>query len=405
MRIEAKQRLDRTLGWWLLVLLRPLVRAIGRLLRRDHAQTARGEIVVIKMVGGGSLILALPSLLGIRRRYPDVPLTLVCGRAVAPFAEIAGVFDRIEVIEDGRSVPALLASAGRVLLSLNLRRVDTVIDFEVYSVLTTVFALLTCARNRIGFYLENTHWRRNVVTHLVFFNRASGVYHFYEAAARLVGAEPVGMNACREHLRGRIAATGTPEIGSNRFLAIGAGCSEFGSVRLLPPEEWVAFASSRREGLDASWVFLGSAADREVSETVARSVSGAFAGGFRYVNLCGETSLASALSVLARAEGFLGIDSALLHFARLLGIPATSVWGPTAPTTRLQPIDGYRETVFYRPPICSPCIHVSESPPCQGNNVCMRLFTSDAVPAGQWCQDASGKTVRFLGAERDRGTA
>ena len=401
MRIEAKQRLDRTLGSCLLLLLRPLVRAMGLLLRRDHAPTAQGEIVVIKMVGGGSLILALPSLVGIRRRYPDLPLTLVCGRAVAPFGEIAGVFDRIEVIEDGRSVPALLASAGRVLLSLNLRRVDTVIDFEVYSVLTTVFASLTRARNRIGFYLENTHWRRNVLTHLVFFNRASGVYHFYEAAARLLGAEPVAMETCREHLRMRLA-TATPEW--DRFLVVGAGCSEFGSVRLLPPAEWAAFASSRRESLEATWVFLGSAADREVSEAVARSVSAALpAGGFRYVNLCGETSLSSAVSLIARAQAFLGIDSALLHFARMLGVPATSMWGPTAPTTRLQPIDGYEETVYYRPPVCSPCIHVSESPPCQGNNVCMRLFTSDSVPAGLWCQDASGRAVRF--AERDRGSA
>jgi ADP-heptose:LPS heptosyltransferase len=403
MRIETKQRLDRTLGWWLLVLLRPLVRSMGLLLRRDHAPTARGEIVVIKMVGGGSLILALPSLVGIRRRYPDFALTLVCGRAVAPFGEIAGVFDRIEVIEDGRSVPALLGSAGRVLLSLNLRRVDTVIDFEVYSVLTTVFASLTRARNRIGFYLENTHWRRNVLTHLVFFNRASGVYHFYEAAARLLGAEPVAMETCREHLRRRLEAP-TPEW--DRFLVIGAGCSEFGSVRLLPPAEWAAFASSRREILEATWVFLGSAADREVSEAVALSVSAALpAGGFRYVNLCGKTSLSSAVSLIALAQGFVGIDSALLHFARMLGVPATSVWGPTAPTTRLQPIDGYQETVHYRPPICSPCIHVSESPPCQGNNVCMRLFTSDAVPAGLWCQDASGRAVGVLGAERDRGSA
>src|SRR5690349_33384 len=140
MTVGDKQRVDRLLGPGLMVMLRPLAQLAGRLLRRDHTSTPRGEIVFIKLLGGGSLLIALPALLGVRRRYPNLTLTLVCGSPVAPFAKLMGVFDRVEVMNDRSGTLALLASAGRILWGLIFRRVDTVVDLEVYSQLTTAFS-------------------------------------------------------------------------------------------------------------------------------------------------------------------------------------------------------------------------------------------------------------------------
>ena len=54
MTVDDKQRLDRTLGPWLFVILRPLAQVAGKLLRRDHSGAPRGKIVFIKIMGGGS---------------------------------------------------------------------------------------------------------------------------------------------------------------------------------------------------------------------------------------------------------------------------------------------------------------------------------------------------------------
>jgi len=388
--VDQKQRIDRWVGAWLLVVLRPLAQLAGAFLRRDHASDPRGEIVFIKMMGGGSLLIALPALLGVRRTFPERTLTLVCGAPVAPFAELLGVFDRIERIEDGAGLPALAASAGRVLLGLLRRRADTVVDLEVYSQLTTVFSLLSCARNRIGFYVESTYWRRNVLTHLVFFNRARGTYHFYAAAAELLGAAPASRAECRALLRSRAGAA----RGEGAYLAIGAGCSDFASVRQLPLAEWRAFAARHRPQLaGARWVFLGAQSDRAVSDEVAEAIAAELGPGFAYENRCGELGLADSFGVLAGARRFIGIDSALIHAARGLGVPSTSFFGPTDPATLLEPIEGYEETVHYRPPICSPCLHVAQTPPCKGRNVCMHLFTSASVARVPWCEDASGTSI------------
>src|SRR5258708_17599928 len=191
-------------------------------------------------MGGGSLLIALPALLGVRRRFPDYALTLVCGSPVAPFAELIGVFDRIDIVNDRHGALALITSAARILFALVRRRVDTIVDLEVYSQLSTVFSLLTLARNRIGFYVANTYWRRNILTHLVFFNRARGVFHFYAAATRLLGARPVSRAEVRAHLLERRGGAQPP----GEYLAVGAGCSDFASVRLLPPAQWLPHAQA-----------------------------------------------------------------------------------------------------------------------------------------------------------------
>lgn len=140
MRLRGKQRLDYYLGGLLIGLLRPVVPCLGWLLQRDHAPTVRGDICVIKVLGGGSLVIAYPALLGLRERYPDRELSLICGRAVVPFAETLGIFDRLLVVDD--SDPVRLAT-GTAAAIRGAWRVDTVLDLEVYSRLSTVLSLLT----------------------------------------------------------------------------------------------------------------------------------------------------------------------------------------------------------------------------------------------------------------------
>jgi ADP-heptose:LPS heptosyltransferase len=67
------------------------------------------------------------------------------------------------------------------------------------------------------------------------------------------------------------------------------------------------------------------------------------------------------------------IDSALLHFARMLGKSTVSFFGPTDPRVLLRPAALAPETVHYFKLSCSPCVHVSDKPPCGGNNICMRF--------------------------------
>jgi ADP-heptose:LPS heptosyltransferase len=124
-------------------------------------------------------------------------------------------------------------------------------------------------------------------------------------------------------------------------------------------------------------VVLGGADDVVLAESVIAEL-----GTGR--NLCGRLSLRQSARVLAAATHYYGIDSMLLHIARALGVPTTSVWGPSKPTTLLRPMTN-QDTVFYAGMACSPCIHVHETPPCRGARDCIpaALARAPITPVGE----------------------
>jgi len=371
MRLSTKQRLDYYLGVCLIGLLKPLAVALGWLLRRDHATAMRGPVAVIKMQGGGSLVLAAPALHGIRARYPAQPLLLVTTPAMRPFGESLQLFDEILCVDD-RSLWQLMASSLGLLW--RLRGTDTILDLEVYSRLTGVFALCTLARNRIGFFLDHTFWRRGIYTHLMFFNRQHPVAFFYERLARLLDAQAVGREVVAQRM-GLVRTHLLDRAESAEVIAIGAGCSDMSVERRMAPAGWVHFLRPVISTTPAAeFVWLGSGDDWPVAEAIIAALREQVGPG-RYVNACGTLPLSASLQLLCGASAYYGIDSALLHYARVAGVPSTSFWGPVSPSQMLTPWPDVHDTVHYEPIPCSPCVHVAETPPCRGDNLCIqRLY-------------------------------
>jgi ADP-heptose:LPS heptosyltransferase len=160
-------------------------------------------------------------------------------------------------------------------------------------------------------------------------------------------------------------------------IAVGCGCSDLSFERKLAPEQWSQYVFAEASGRDRRVVFLGAANDRPEADKIVASVNknGAWAGALD--NKCGALSLRESLQLLARCEEFWGIDSSLLHCARLLGLRIKAFMGPTHPM-RLRPVPGLQEHIHYRRTVCSPCIHLVSKPPCHGNNICMKwLFDAE----------------------------
>jgi hypothetical protein len=69
MNLYIKKVIDLYLGDLLILILRPLTIVLGRILKRNHSAEPKGDITVIKMLGGGSLVIASASLLAIKKTY------------------------------------------------------------------------------------------------------------------------------------------------------------------------------------------------------------------------------------------------------------------------------------------------------------------------------------------------
>jgi len=380
--LRSKLFVDYYFGGFLHAVLRVPTILLGKLLRRDHDLSKCREIAILKLLGGGSLVIAYPALLALRRLPGIEKLTLITTPAIAPFGALLGIFDETVIVRDDRGLPTLAADSARAFRKLF--RHDALIDLEIHSRLTTVFALLTVARNRIGFFTSISFWRRHLNTHLLFCNITNGIYDFYDQLAALFGTEPVDAEECEREFRSRLGAY---ELEGRLFrLAIAPACSGLSRERMLRREEWVEIVARRiaqRWPVMAELHLLGAPADRAELEQMTTLLEERFQGRAVVRNHAGKTSLQESVRIIAAMDEVLCIDSALLHFSRLLGRPTVSFWGPTDPRTLMRPSSRGLDEVHYVKIPCSPCVHMSHQPPCKGQNICMRLAVDPAAPVSR----------------------
>ena len=374
MNIEKLRKIDFYLGAVLIVLLRPASIILGTILRRNHDIVIRKQLVVTKIKGGGSLLLALPALLSLRKKYPDKIFTLVTSAEVKPFAELMGVFDEFVIINISNLFYAFVSSLSAVR---KVWRANGLINFEIHSKLTTAFSSLSCARNRFGFYHETNSWQRDVITHLFFYNITSPVYINYNQVALALGATILPYKEVADFFVKHNQLQTPPVDEQTDKVVLAPFCSDLGKEREFSAQHWTKIFETKFKNKKPLLFIVGGKNDVERASLLALHLKEALPD-FKIINRVGETTLRESAIIIKSAHEFLTIDSGLNHISRLTGdVRITSYWGPTDPSTRLAPFPNLSETVVYKKLFCSPCVHAVAFPPCKGNNICMKQYVSE----------------------------
>jgi ADP-heptose:LPS heptosyltransferase len=373
MQIRRKQKIDWYVGYLLIGLVVPVTRLLGVLLRRDHsvAKTPK-RIVFIKLLGLGSLIVASDAIHALRVRFPGVRLILLTDKNIAGGIEPFQLFDEIRPIDTER-LGLTFRGVVRFLLRAWRWRGLWVIDLEVYSKLTTVLALLTLARNRVGFYLSYVPFRRFLNTHNITFDQSVYLEDNYRYMARQLtgGALPIFVPAVRK------AELEKP------YIVLNNTCSGLAFVRRLPDRTFLDVVQWILEHTGYSVALLGMPDDRDALDQLTGSRPVLQARRERILNFAGVAEDFGAYYEFLREKGvcLVTIDSGPLHIARKLGLPTVSVWGPTSPDNylRVEPHERERHLYSYLKSPCSPCVHHYETLPCGGNNFCMKNIPAMAI--------------------------
>ena len=238
------------------MVLQPFVVIVSMINKRKRELSNPKRIAFIKMLGGGSLVVAYPALLAIRRRFPDAKMIAIGTQSVKPFADLIGIFDEFILIRDA-SLYLLVSDILRFVVKVAL--VDICVDLEVHSRLTAILGVLLLAKSRIGFYTGLPLWLKGIYTHTLYFNNNRGIYFFYDQIANLLGAPIPSYNECSElfsNMLPRVPALPTGEAVVR--IGIAAGCSDLIQERMFYPSEWVTILANKLAiSPDAEFHFLG----------------------------------------------------------------------------------------------------------------------------------------------------
>jgi len=312
----------------------------------DSAQPLRTLIVAPNWIGDA--VMAQPLVALLKRFDPEGTIDAMAPGHVAP---VFGAMAEIGEVIEAPNVHGRLQLSARWRLSRTLRRRRYDRCYVLPNSLKSAIAPFLAA-------IPQRHGHRGEARYLLLNRlhqdgaaRDRPMVEFYaqlafEPGSAMPGPIPnpvLARDAARERAaRQRI---GLPAADPLIVLCPGA---EYGPAKRWPARHFAALASlAAAEWPEATIALVGSAKDRPLATEIAAL------SGQDLRNLCGDTSLAEAIALIATARGVVSNDSGLMHVAAALGRPQVAVFGSSDP--RHTPPRSPRARVEWLHLECSPC--------------------------------------------------
>lgn len=383
MRVRTQALIDQLLGRPLVWILNGAAYLLGKFIRRDHRLETTRTIVICKLLGLGSIIQMTPLASSLKAAYPEARLLLLTRASNLPYCRMLPVIDSCVPLDDS-SLPRLLVSGFSALRTLWRLRVDLFFNLEVFSNLGALLTITSCARNRIGYYLQSRDLRAyGIYTHIVYFNQLAPIADVYLHSGRAIGIPddrraliaPVGYADEAASLADKLLEVGL-HIESQGYFVINPNASDLRLERRWPIPHWADLLRRIAKSYPAAPIIvIGGPGEEAVGRAVLAS-TGALSAPL--VEIAGRLTLGELTALIANAKALISNDSGPMHIAFSLGTPCVALFGPVSPEHYGTSEKG-RSALLYRRLYCSPCVHHFLDPPCQGDNQCMKLIAPNEV--------------------------
>ena len=397
---DTLRRIDRWVGVPLCAVLTAL-RRLAHLVRR-RGDTAAGvhRVLFVQLAESGSMVLADPAMRAVAARC-GARLHCLTFAANRPSLSLTGTFPdaQIFVIRTG-SLRELAADACRFLKWVRRTRIDTVIDFELFSRLTAALCLLAGVRRRAGFHRVDGVglYRGDLYTRPVAFDPRRHIAENYLHLVDAVLGAPPTAPAAPPRLRLRsVTADAYAAVRAKldadmpgglaphaRLVLFNANASALLPQRRWPQAHFIALAQALLTHDPTLRVLLiGAAEDRSTTAAIAAAVADP-----RCVDVAGRFAVAELPALFRLSTVMVSNDSGPAHFAAVTVLPVVVLFGPETPLL-FRPLGN--ATVLSAGLACSPCVHVGNQrrTSCRDNQCMKQLGVHTVLAATRTVLDAA----------------
>ena len=315
-------------------------------LRAYEDCVTRPRIVVWKLSALGDVILAVPSLRAVRRRFPEAHLGVVTNRAMHEVLASCPYVNEVLLYDPSgrdRGLRRMLAFLAR----LRQEAFDWSLDLQ-NSRRTHWLAWLAGIPVRIGYDRKSAGvLTRAVRLPNVVLTPLAHQFHLLRQAGFSPEEDRLELWPSPRDERSAEQLLGDPPPGPrSRLVGLHPGGSARWKTKRWPLGRWIQLC----EALHArqyQLVVVGGPDEHELASAMIQALR----APVRMV--IGRTSVMELACVIQRCGAFVAHDSASLHVAAAVGTPTVALFGPTDPRRHLPP--QFSGRVLRRPVWCSPC--------------------------------------------------
>ena len=310
---------------------------------------SKKKILAINFGGIGDEIFFLPTLISLKKKYPNSKITLCLEPRSAGIKDLTNVIDN--VIEINPKNKHKYFEMFKLLTKAIFGRYDIVIS-SGSNKLISVMLFLTGIKVRCGY--DTGKWSRKLLTHAVELNKNQYACKMYHDLIKDITKQTTELPQINIEKKVVIENSVLIHPGVSK-LSVQKGC-----IKTISPEKW-AKVIDKLVSVGKKVILTGGADDKECIEKILENVRTQ-----NFENLYGTTkNLKELAQLISSAEKFLCSDSAPLHIAVALGVKTYAIFGPTNDKTLIPESENVIAIKSYDQCPLKPCLWEKRQTTCE----------------------------------------
>jgi len=398
MRVDFMRKVDKYIGVPICYFF-SILDLISRLFLRKINKTKVDKVLFIQISEMGSAVSIIPAILELKKKHPRVEIHYLIFEEITEIVELINLVKKENIFKiKSRSFLALVLDAVYVIWRLRMKKIDIVIDMELFSRFSSILSYLSGAKDIIGFnrfYMEGLY-RGSFQAKRVIYNHTKHIALNFLSCVRAVdqpnddrplvkikedlSSINLPLLPCsredEQNIVQKIKSINPQFSLEDKVVILNPNASLLLPLRKWPLDRYIELAKKIIEESSAFIVLTGTKKEQGELEAIVSAVADK-----RCINLAGKTTLKELISLYNVAHVLVSNDSGPPNFATLTNIKIIVLFGPETPLC-YAPL-GRNVKVMYADLMCSPCVSAyNHRKSACNDNKCMKAIKVEDVYNG-----------------------